>query len=227
MGVYSDFLQAMQEINRKRNEWQERALDTALKWADKVSKDIYDEFGQVQRQLIEDAFRNAVTSFYKAYEPWSYVRQGDPDTETGGLYNLFQTHIPTDERGLVNYSSAMDLIDPSQMTLDRHGNNTLFDLVFMEGWHGGAKYIAPRKEARWHKHPNPGTPHYRSGFWYEHWGEQAFRSTPPYDIFESNIINAENNEMKQAFSDIAHRVFNEESPNLQHDLNILSKEIFG
>lgn len=161
------------------------------------------EFGQYQRSKITDLFNNAVSYFYNQYSPEFYERQGDPDTLSGGLYELLS--LQTDEFGQVLYDDPMDMIDANRLHGDRRGNS-LFKKVFLQGWHGGAEGIDTSKIDQWGAHPNPGTPYYRTPHpIYSRWGEKAVRSTSPWVIFNQSVREAESGIILQKFKEISQR----------------------
>ena len=161
------------------------------------------EFGQYQQSKITELFNNAVSYFYNQYEPVFYKRQGDPNTLSGGLYDVLSLKV--DEFGQVEYDSPFDLIDEDRMHKDREGNS-LFQKVFMQGWHGGAESIAESKVGTWGAHPNPGVPYYRTPHpKYARWGERAKQSVSPWTTFNTSVRDAESGIILQRFKEISQR----------------------
>lgn len=151
----------------------EDALETSLR-----------EYGAIEQETLSRIFTEAVQSFYDDYTPTRHTRHRS-------LFNLLD--VKTDEYGQVlsHDSLFLDLYDRTKMTQGRKGND-LFQTVFVEGWHGGAKGIAPDLEPYWGAHPNPGIPHYRRRGWaiapgstkkrmykYGRWGRRAEQAKTP------------------------------------------------
>lgn len=128
------------------------------------SKEMAAVYGPIQAEKYKNAFERAVTEFYSDYTPLLYIRTGDADAKEGGLYELFHQDIDNDSGMVVGTTATtgpepMDLIQNSTMP------DFLYKTTFVEGWHGGAKKIAPEKVATWGAHPNPGHPMWRTRGW--------------------------------------------------------------
>ena len=231
MGLREEIEYMINDINSKRILWKQRASEAANRRFEATAKDVYREFGEFQRAKIANIFHEAIESFYAAYTPHVYKR-------TYSLYKLLEMSL--DERGIVEYDSALDLVDREKMHLDRSGNNSLFDTVFLEGWHGGAKSISPQKESTWGEHPSTGTPYYRARGMvqypdnprpkmhrYGRWGRVAFRSKAPYEIFSEALDDAEENDLAQMFQEISQKNWDKLCENLQSDLTKIKREIYG
>lgn len=168
------------------------------------------EFGQYQVRKISDIFFDAVQEFYDAYEPSVYGR-------TYGLRDLLD--IRTDSNGIAEYETAEDLINPSNMHTDRSGNS-LYEKVFMQGWHGGAE-SGP-------DHPSPGTPYYRAPVGiYWHWSRPAIRTEPPFDIFQKALRVAESGEIRSEFETISNRHNDIAMANVQKAMEQISRKYYG
>ncbi len=126
------------------------------------SKEIAMVYGPVQKEKYQDAFERAVTEFYLDYDPSLYIRVGDPDAKAGGLYELFQ---PEFEDGLFAGTTFSNEPDPMNLIKNSTMPDFLYDTTFVEGWHGGAKKIAPDKAETWGAHPSPGRPMWRTRGW--------------------------------------------------------------
>ena len=134
------------------------------------------------------------------------------------LYNLL--NIPFDTWGRVAYSSYEDLIDESQMTVDRHGHS-LYNKVFKQGWHGGAE--------GGEGHPRPGVPYWRTpeGQYYN-WGRRARRARiSPYDRFVEQLRETSRTELQTDYREIYTRHADEATARTQQRLPALVTEIFG
>lgn len=231
VSLVDDIRNAISDLNNKRTLWRARASEVCSKELQATLKDVWGEFGDYQRNKIASVFRSSMGLFYDAYQPQMYKREYS-------LYNLLQ--LPTDERGLVDYNDTMDLINRENVHLDRHGGDSLFETVFMEGWHGGAKHIDPGKASVWGEHPNPGSAYYRTkgmvtypgatqAKWHRYgkWGKQAFRSKAPYTMFDEALNDAEQGEIAAAFQDISQKHWDMLCERLQADLQAIRREIYG
>jgi hypothetical protein len=233
MDTIDDAIAKIKKLREKNKQWQEKVLAMFQKHVNKTVPQMYKEIGEYQRSKITEMFNNAVSRFYNAYAPKSYPR-------TLSLYNLLS--IQQDENGTAQFGCVMDLIDPTQIHKDRHGGDSLFDTVFMEGWHGGSKYIDPDKAEIWGVHPNPGTPYYRRpgkirrsksgkaewhgfGRWFPK-SKPAKQSDAPYKMFRDSLFG-ENDEMIRTFREIVNRIWQEEVVLIQKDVDKISKEIYG
>ena len=170
-----------QRVQRYFNELRDEAEDLTEKTMIKVRT----EYSQYQEEAITKIFNDAVTSFYNAYTPHLYVREGDTESKSGGLYDVLE--IQRDNDGNILYDSTHnidDILDGSKMHLGRSGNS-LYEKVFVSGWHGGAE--------GGEKHPHPGTPYYRKPSpWYTTWdylSPGAVRTTSPYRIIADRLSN--------------------------------------
>lgn len=192
----------------------------------------YKEYGAYQRRKVEQIFRDAVLTFYDAYDPQYYT------SRQYGLYELLDPSIDTD--GMIHIGDDyLTLFNADKMHPDRSGGDSLFQTVFIEGYHGGAKNISSNKSEVWGAHPSPGTPYYRrSGKvtypngvkkWHKYgkWGRPAVKTDSAYNIFSTNLRIAEDTEMYEMFSEIAHRhndeAFNkvcDEIPDIMRELDL-------
>ena len=126
------------------------------------------EFGQLQKQRLEQAFKDAVDEFYTNKEEGLYKR-------THSLYNLLDFDDAFDSDGLIkgtnedgfitSNKSFEALVNKNKIVSTRRNRagakNYMYNLIFVEGWHGGADKIDPDKAETWGYHPSPGVPHYR------------------------------------------------------------------
>ena len=108
---------------------------------------------------FEFIYQNAVDKWYSSYWPRLYRRKGS-------LYDLME--IDTD----IDNTSLEYTFSDSNMTKDRHGGS-LFDKVFVHGWHGGA-YAGDTISYR---RPAP---------WYWEWGSVAVKTPSAYFLFEKS-----------------------------------------
>lgn len=224
MGYYSDVTAMCNKLESDYKLFCEKALGALVKECEKVPARGYKEFGEYQQEKICDIFEDAIDEFYDAYDPAYYDRNYD-------MYDVLK--LKTDEFGMVSSDYPYtDILDPTAMQGDRMGGVPLFSLVFLEGWHGGARSISSSKAAAWGTHPSPGTPRYRRpgrtfngrGRWHKYgkWGDKAFQSEAPLWIFSDNLTVAESGEIYDMFKQIfqkhadnaVKKVANEDIPKL-------------
>lgn len=202
------------DIHERARLIQKRVIEAANEMIPRIKTDIFTEFGEYQQAKVEELFRSAVNQFYAAYRPAYYERNFS-------LYNALE--YEPDEYGIVD-----DQIDNDSLfswdgvsSFERGGgSHGLFDLVFMEGWHGGAAGIDRRGDVRT-------SPHYRTpeGFYYN-WGKQAVNTESPHDIAMRNIHGAESM-MDYEFEKIAERYTEILTNQLSEKANMIAGEVFS
>lgn len=195
-------------FDRKIQELKELCLDVVHEEMDKEVPIGMEEFGQYQAKWIEDTFRQAVGTFYSSYDPGDYKRKY-------GLYEVLD--LKYNENGTVKFTEPGydDLYDGSKMHANRSGGNNLFNDVFIEGYHGGARSINANAAKIWGQHPNPGVPYYRKhGFVklpgskkrkfikYGLWGSPAIPTDSPYSLIADEIDRAAGGEIFEEFKRI-------------------------
>lgn len=214
-----NFRNIIDEIEAKARLIKERAEAYAEKETKAAMKRADIEFGAYQQVRIREIFNTAVDSFYQSYSPSYYGRRNS-------LYDMLQLH--TDDSGMVisGLVEATDATDyrglfDKTMPTDRKGGS-LFDIVFVEGWHGGAKSINAAAAATWGAHPSPGVPYYRRGgivigkngkrFYHKYgkWGRQTVRTESPYQKISMDLSSAERGELFEMFISIGDK-YNEEA----------------
>lgn len=190
-------------------------LDAINKETQAALKDAHIEFGQYQKAFMQEEFNKAVRDFYDAYDPKYYKEQ-----RRGSLYEIFDAKIGPD--GMVydeteDYSDSSLYDSDSPFLVDRN-NESLFDKVFKQGWHGGAEKISADKADIWGAHPNPGTPYYRRPgkvlypgevrkrfHRYGRWGKMAIKTTPPYELFRDSMLRQEGGVVFDTYKEIVHK----------------------
>ena len=191
--------------------------DVYMKYKKKVERVCENEFSKeiikTYREIItwhseriQDIFNDAVDTFYSSYEPNLYNRRGDPSSHSGGLYELLSIRTDEDGTGILMGKNYMGLFDESRMHGDRHGGS-LFNKVFVEGWHGGAE--------SGQGHPKPGTPYWRSPApdytkWYKP-AKRAKKNERAYSIIVKKLNDmergGENSEVDQKYYDVSKKHF--------------------
>lgn len=202
----------LQELNRETSE----AMDAA-----------YREFGEWQEQRIEQIFRSAVDRFYASYTPESYSR-------SGSLYDVFSPDRNDTGMIILNPPGYDELYDTSGMRED------LFQTVFKEGYHGGAKTIASGKADVWGAHPSPGIAYYRKPGWvkypnmdkkrwhrYGKWGRPAVQTKSAYRMVAEDLQRIEGGEMFDTFKRISDEHNNAAVERVKNMIPALQAEIYG
>lgn len=164
-----------------------------------VKDAIAKEYSTYQKQRVEAIVKQGITDFYNSYPDVKYKRLGDASTGDGGLYNLFSPQTTDDGLYYSTEPLFADLYDPHQMASSNQEllsdglKTSIFETVFEEGYHGGAKTISSKKSQIWGAHPSPGTPYWRGAglarhprtgkrFWHKYgvWKKEAKHvNTPP------------------------------------------------
>lgn len=131
------FLEVMKMGNKQNvfyKEYMDKLQEKAKQAVAEAQKEAFAEYFGVAEKKIQSIYHKVITNFYQSYEPLFYERR-----DGGSLYKLLQ--IKRD-----NNSLSMSF-DPSKI-LYRDGyaessfspgiKGGLYDLVFRQGWHGGA-----------------------------------------------------------------------------------------
>lgn len=181
-------------------------LEAAKEEVPKTLHDINEEFGEYYKSVIKREFGSAVSEFYNAYIPRYYPRRE-------GLYALLD--IQKERDGSLDVSDDyMSVFNEDYLHGDRSGNS-LFDKVFIQGWHGGAEGIGSNSYIV-DPHPRPGVPYYRAPgpmllkdgtrikrYKYGRWGRIAIRTKSAYRIFIDEMSHLEGTELFSMFKQIS------------------------
>lgn len=232
MSKYKDIDDLFDGIENNIGKLADRTLELLNRETSEAMNNAYKEFGEYQQNKIRQIFNEAVDRFYSSYTPHSYVR-------TYGLYNVLDLKL--NDKGTVNAEDPayMDLFNPDKLHTDRNGNS-LFNKVFIEGYHGGAENVSGTKSDIWGAHPSPGNPYYRAPGWvkypgerkkkwhkYGKWGRSAVQTTSPYEIFSRELEAAEENEILEKFKEISQRHNDSALDKVTRSISELQEEIFG
>ena len=165
---------------------------------EKVEQMISKDLAEIQKKDLSLVFDKVIDEYYQEY-------LADYDNTGHGLYDLMT--FGEDEGGMYMY------FDPDRIDYDHSRDSNwstekyefatgitnpsgfkqyLFDIAFVEGWHGGANRIAGYKAHIFGKHPESGrsnpAPYYRSGKYFKNWGKKSYRSpgerVSPFDKME-------------------------------------------
>ncbi|HAU86959.1 MAG TPA: hypothetical protein DCW90_16155 [Lachnospiraceae bacterium] len=107
---------------------------------------------------IESASRFAVEDWYMAYNPNSYER-------TESLLNVYDVQP---QIGAINVH-----LSSGELGGHRASNEYIYNLAFIQGWHGGAFQGFP--------------PLWRTGFNFSEWGDPAPKTTSAYMLMQKYI----------------------------------------
>lgn len=232
MSKYKDVDNLIDGIHSNIHKLAERTLEALNKETLEAMDNAYKEFGEYQQSKIRQIFNEAVDTFYSSYTPNSYDR-------TYGLYDVLDMKL--NDKGVVNTEDPtyMDLFNPDKLHTDRSGNS-LFNKVFIEGYHGGAENISGTKSDIWGAHPSPGNPYYRAPGWvkypgeikkkwhkYGKWGRRSVQTASPYKIFSHELSAAEATEIFDNFKEISQRHNDAAVDRVKRDIPKLQAEIFG
>ena len=143
-----------------------------------VYNNAYGDFLDVVESKIRKIHETAIDEFYMSYRPMFYKER------RGSLYN---TLLIKREGNELSWD-----FEPSVMTYRKGsggGENDLFDVVFVQGYHGGAK------SDKYGSHPNPGMPYWRTPYpKYNKWGKPAeIAEISPLERFNEKMYIYENN----------------------------------
>ena len=115
--------------------YMETLQNKAKEAVSKAQEKTFEEYFEVAEKKIKNIYRTAIDYFYESYIPNFY----DEEYRRGSLYYLLQTKREKD--------GLLMSFDPSKLSY-RNGysesssspgvNGGLYDLVFRQGWHGGA-----------------------------------------------------------------------------------------
>lgn len=148
-----------------------RAADKVEKLANSIEvaeKKTNEEMPKKLQPYFEYASRQGITEWYEAYNPIYYGR-------TMSLLHVFEVQPET---GLVNIN-----LDSGRLGGHRVNGDYIYEHIFKDGFHGGA-IGGPN-------HPSPGTPYWRTGIGFSHWGNPAVQTESAYDLMIQRIKEQE------------------------------------
>lgn len=173
----------------------EKAIEYNNKMEEKYSKKVKKELEEVGKRVIDD--------WYSDYIPNSYHR-------LGSLYRAFKVTVKNGSF-VVDFSSEyMKRYKHTTGKKTADINEYIFDISFLQGWHGGAN--------KGLGHPLEGIPYYREPYpYYSRWYLMSELSESPYDIMFSKMsdkIQEISNEYDKEFDEQILKKIN-------HHINIL------
>lgn len=148
------------------------------KWVDDIVKHVKEVAEQCIKESaqelipeiamdVDNVFAEAVLQWYSSYSPAFYRRNES-------LYGIMDLEQSPEEL-MLEWT-----FDGGKMTRDRHGGS-LFDKVFVHGWHGGA-YAGDT--IRYRKPVPKSMGGNASGVGFYRWGRRAVRTPSPYFLFQ-------------------------------------------
>ena len=173
-----------------------KVADETLRLLNKESeitlKNTARDFGVYQKQKIEEIFKDAVDNFYNSWEPMD-----DGYDRHLSLYKALDLKNAPQKDGIIDHEETVpydSLFNPKNVTPFERGGGAegLFEHVFKQGWHGGARGTDKRGVSM-------GMPHYRTPYGvYRYWGKEAVRADEsPYDYFNRTLEQAYHNELNE------------------------------
>lgn len=151
---------------RKRNK---ERLIASIEKAIKKNQDMKVKYSELLKKELQKVGEKVIDEWYEDYIPNAYRRQYS-------LYKAFKVSVNRN-KGIFNISFSHTYMKnfkhfTGKKTTDI--NEYIFDISFMQGWHGGAN--------KGKEHPFPGIPFYREPFpYYTSWYYIAEKSFSPYE----------------------------------------------
>lgn len=145
-----------------------KATEKAIKGVENINKKYPEKYKDVAYLTCD----SIITKWYDSYSPIFYEPY-----RRGSLYKMFKVEL--DGRNLI-----VDIDGEGLDGLSRY----LYELTFMEGYHGGAKNgtIKIKNEKgdviKEIPHPSPKVPYWKTPFpYYTNWGRPAIKTFSPYN----------------------------------------------
>lgn len=156
-----------------------------LENADKIAYDINLLLAQAQYEKAKKITEDAIDQFYGSYNPNLYQR-------TGSLYDIFEIEVFGDD---FIFNITDDLMGWHR------SNSAVFELDFMQGFHGGKKWRTPPLPNRMTKIEGGSIKWADHSWQYWHY-KPAVQTYPPYNTIEiawNAFINGEYKKLKQQY----------------------------
>ena len=125
-------------MSSKYNDFYKSYISKLQTKAEEAVKDAQDkafaEYFKVADKKIQKIYRSVITDFYKSYKPNFYERR-----DGGSLYKLLETKCNKNELSINFNPSKISYRNGYAESSNSEGvKGGLYDLVFRQGWHGGA-----------------------------------------------------------------------------------------
>lgn len=146
-------------------------INSIINRANNALKDAYKEALPKIEKNVKKQWKSAINEFYNSYNPIYYSR-------SYSLYNLLSTRITSDN---IYISTDSNNLNGSYRVDDDY----IYDIIYKEGWHGGA---TDGIDSFGKYHPKPGIPYWRTPTpIYSHWGNQSIKTVSPFDLFNKKL----------------------------------------
>lgn len=191
-------------ITRKPTEYYD-AIKRIIDNAKAITNELNRRLARAAYRRIKEICLESVREYYASYHPHMYNRRKS-------LYNAYDI-------GIRNGDTLLFELGPDLMTeWHRVSSDYIYEVMFKEGWHGGARDSNRDDRKDFAKHPNPGTPYWRMpptprmmyideidelhyvGRWKFWYPQPAVRSAAPYDMITNKwnkYLDGEYQEIKK------------------------------
>ena len=158
-----------------------------MKDMEMLAKQIGIELETQCQKDITKLIKRAIDDFYHTYKPKYYKRKYS-------LKYMFRVNGTRDGSLEIEYGGELSYAHHHE------SNDTIFDVVFVQGYHGGSPYGVDR--------PAPGIPYWRTPYpHFTEWGIQAKPDKSPMDrkteklnkYKDGRLIELQNEKIKQAY----------------------------
>ena len=142
-----------------------------------------------QLTIIKDVktiCRTSIDMYYDAYTPKTYDRYGS-------LYYAYKIKIIRNDL-IISFDPKYI---PKVHRVDKENPNYIYDVMFKEGWHGGALN---------YEH-GVSTPYWRKPPYFKEWGERAVKSESPYEIIEHRFNLYAKRRIKNIIINSSNKIF--------------------
>ena len=120
------------------------------RYGSKIISEADEKLALMQYNKAKKICKSAVDSYYNDYDPMKHGKYRRK-------YSLYEAyHV-----GIRGKKFVFELGDELMTSRHRVSNEYIYEMMFQEGWHGGANKIAEDKIDRWLPHPDPGVPYWR------------------------------------------------------------------
>lgn len=148
--------------------------------AQKIGK----ELKPICQKDIKKIINRCISDFYHTYKPKYHKR-------SYSLRYMYKIKA-TSDCITINYSPRFTTVR------HRAPKSYIFDIVFMQGYHGGATDISASKIQKWGEHPDPGTPYWRTPHpEYTSWGIPAKQDESPRNRIRDALNEYQNGKLQE------------------------------
>ena len=130
----------------------------------KIKRDITEETTTAIYEDLYYIMDSCIDKFYESYTPKFYKREHS-------LYHAYKVKI---NDCIIGWDFSPSYMPDGYDHEHRATNEYIFQMAFVEGYHGGANTIAENKVEKWGKHPHDGQ------YWYRTAPPIFAKDEPPY-----------------------------------------------